>query len=335
LAIGEVAANDEPRYPGKVGTSRGLVGQLTGRANLPDFLVLGAARAGTTAIYEALNTHPDIRLTRTKETNFFAYRDRALKTKGPGNEYINNSITSLDEYLKQFPAEKGDALFGEVCPLYLFEPMAPLNIRELIPDARLIAVLRNPIQQAWSHFLYARYNAIEPESDFTRALMLEDERLAAGWQPLFGYSRFPRYGEQIARYLEYFRRDQILILDYADFRKDAARELARMAEFIGARTEFAFAPERNVNASDIPRNEFLQALLMRPNPLTAAARVLPLEWRRRLRDKLANLNRTKRSSLTDDARSILKDRLQDDVNALSDLLGRDYRPWLAEERATS
>jgi len=304
---------------------------LTGRKNLPDFLVLGAARAGTTAIYGALSTHPGIRLTRAKETNFFAYRDQSLQVFGPGNDFINNSITLLDDYLMQFPEEKGDKLFGEVCPLYLYEPRAPTNIRELIPKARLVAMLRNPIDQAWSHFLYARHQAIERESDFVRALMLEDERMAAGWQPLFGYSRFPRYGEQLARYLEIFSRDQLLVLDYSDFRRDSTGELRKLVEFIGADPDIPLVPNENVNASDVPRNDLLQRLIMRPTPLTAAGRILPEGWRRGLREMVANLNRSKRPGMTGEARSILRERLRDDVEALSDLLGRDYRAWLSDE----
>lgn len=295
----------------------------------PDFLVIGAARAGTTALYEALARHPGIGLTRDKETNYFAYKGRQLTVKGPGAEFINNSITDPETYGRQFDSAEPGQVLGEICPLYLFEPDAPGNIRDEAPDAKLIVVLRNPIDQAWSHYLYARHHAIEPESDFLKALTLEESRLEAGWQPLFGYSRFPRYGEQLARYLVLFPRDQLLVLDYADFRADNRAVQAAICNFIGVAPEAVAEAGEAVNAGGAPKNRLLQELLMRPNPLTAPARILPLSWRRRIRDVLARRNSGgDREVMPDVARPILRDRLKDDVARLSDLLGHDYGHWL-------
>jgi Sulfotransferase family len=296
---------------------------------LPDFLVIGAARAGTTALYAALRQHPGLFLTPSKETNFFAYEGEKPAVRGPGAEFINNAITDLATYRTQFAAAPAGTLRGEVCPLYLHAPKAPERIRAHVPEARLVAILRNPVEQAFSHFLYARHNAIEPLSDFTGALAREDERLAAGWQPLFGYSRFPRYGEQLARYFARFPRERLLVLDYEDWARDNAAALARILGFIGADPAFRPVAEAGVNAGGAPRSAALQRLLMRPNPLTAIGRLLPLAWRRRLRDALAAKNAGETPRLPDEARAILIERLADDVGRLSDLLGRDYSRWLA------
>lgn len=295
---------------------------------MPDFLVIGAARAGTTALYEALKDHPEVCLTATKETNYFSSKDQELNVVGPGAEFINNSITRLADYQAQYKAAKQGQMLGEICPLYLFVPAAPGNIREAVPDVKLIVSLRNPIDQAFSHFLYARHHAIEPEADFLRVLDLEEERLNAGWQPLFGYSRFPRYGEQLARYLDLFPRENLLVMDYADFRTDNQAFLAEICRFIGVDDTYRPDVGGSVNAGGTPKNRWLQELIMRPNVLTAPARVMPVSWRRAIRDRLASRNAGGRETMPEAARAILRDRLADDVAVLSDLLGRDYSHWL-------
>lgn len=295
---------------------------------LPDFLVIGAARAGTTALHALLRQHPGLFLTPAKETNFFAYEGERLAVRGPGAEFINNSITALADYRAQFAGAAPGQRRGEVCPLYLYEPKAPQRIAAHVPGARLVVILRNPVEQAFSHFLYARHQAIEPLGDFVAALEAEPARQAAGWQPLFGYSRFPRYGEQLARYLARFPREQLLVLDYADWAADNRAALAAICRFVGADPDFAFVPAA-ANAGGEPRSAALQRLLMRPNPLTAAGRLLPLAWRRAIRDRLAAHNAGGRREMPAAARAILRERLADDVAALSALLGRDYSGWLA------
>ena len=296
---------------------------------LPHFLIIGAARAGTTALYSYLSQHPQVFLTPSKETNFFAYEGQDLRVVGPGAEFINNSITRLPDYQAQFDGAPETTVLGEVCPLYLYEPQAPERIHWHVPNAKLIAILRNPIEQAFSHYLYARRFAIEPLADFTEALALEDKRLGDGWQPLFGYSKFPRYGEQLARYLDQFPREQILIRDYREFRTDNDRVIAEICRFIGVDDSFRADTTREPNAGGTPKNAALHQLIMRPNPLTAAARILPVSWRRAIRDRLADRNLAKGERMPDEARAILRERLADDINRLSDLLDRDYSRWLA------
>ena len=189
---------------------------------MPQFLLIGAARAGTTAIYSYLRQCPEIFMPRVKEPNFFAFEGQTLACRGPGADYINNSITRLADYRDLFATSPPGAVLGEASPLYLFADQAAARIRHHAPDARLVVVLRNPVEQAFSHFMYATKQRIEPLTDFVAALNAEDQRIADGWQPLFGYSRFPRYSEQLARYLALFPREQILIRLYEEFERDPA-----------------------------------------------------------------------------------------------------------------
>lgn len=295
----------------------------------PDFLVIGAARAGTTALHSYLRQHPALFLPSVKEPNFFAYEGRSLNCQGPGADFINNSVTSREAYRALFAAAPEAAVCGEASPLYLYEPAAPGNIHRLVPGVRLIAVLRSPVEQAFSHFMYATKLRIETEESFEAALMLEEERLAKGWQPLFGYSRFPRYGEQLARYLALFPAEQVLVRTYEDFLADPARLMADIFRHIGVDPGFLPDTSQRLNAGGRPKSRLFQDFLMKPNPITGAiGRLVPKEARLRIRDRLASINMTREDTVPPRARRILLDRLSDDIRHLEKLLGKDFSAWL-------
>jgi hypothetical protein len=295
---------------------------------MPDFLLIGAARAGTTAIYSYLRQHPQIFMTRGKEPNFFAFEGETLNIQGPGADYINNSISEMSDYNALFSEAPESAICGEASPLYLYSDRAPENIHKYIPNAPLMVVLRNPIDQAFSHFLYATKQCIETETDFTQALLLEDKRLAAGWQPLFGYSTFPRYADQLNRFFKYFPKEQMLIRTYEDFQKSPEILLKDMFEFIGADPEFKPDMSRKLNAGGVPKNQTFQNFLMKSNPITRAIGVVvPQELRLRIRDKLAQRNLAHPEQIPDAAREILHSRLDDQISTLEEMIGRDLSDW--------
>lgn len=297
-------------------------------AKRPDFLVIGAARAGTTALHAYLRQHPDIFMPRHKEPNFFAFEGEALACQGPGADYINNSITDLDTYSKLFDPAPDTAKLGEASPLYLYSANAPARIKHHVPDARMIVILRNPVEQAYSHFLYATKQCIEEESDFTRALSLETNRLSKGWQPLFGYSTFPRYGEQLARYLDLFPRQQLLIRTYEDFVRNPDTLMRDIFKFIGVDSGFSPDMSEKRNAGGVPRNQAFQDFLMKSNPITrAVGLVVPQATRLRIRDWMARFNLDQDQTMPETAREILHQRLDDDILHLERLLGLELDHW--------
>jgi hypothetical protein len=299
-------------------------------SRMPHFLIIGAARAGTTTLHDLLRRTPGIFMPASKEPNFFAYEGETLRCRGPGASFINDSVTRLDRYQALFEPAPPGAILGEASPLYLFEPRAPERIRHHLPEARLVAVLRDPVEQAFSHFLYAKAMGIEPLDSFTEALHREEERLAQGWQPLFGYSRFPRYGEQIARYLALFPRERMLIRTYEDFQASPQAVLADVLAFVGADPAAPAAKARQLNAGGVPRNAWLHDLLVKPNALTRPLTyVLPVAVRRRLRDRFVRLNLRRDVALPAEARAILHERLDDDIRRLTGILDRDLAAWLA------
>ena len=298
----------------------------------PNFLVIGAARSGTTALYQALARHPQIFMSSVKEPNFFAFGEGELDFRGPGAEFVNNSVNTLAEYRSLF-AEAGEALaIGEASPLYLYAEQAPRRVAETLGQVKLVAVLRNPVEQAFSHYLYARAQMIEPLDSFEAALDAEPERLAANWQPLFQYSRFPRYGEQLARFLEHFPRENLLVHLYEDFVADPDAVYRSIFAFLGVDPAFE-PPMERVNMGGVPRNAGFQRFIMRPTVLSPVLRlVLPEGTRQRLRERLSG-NNIERPPFPAAVRGRLLDVLRDDIVRAADLIGRDLNGWLDEDFA--
>lgn len=295
----------------------------------PDFLVIGAARSGTTALYNYLNQHPDIFMPKTKEPNFFAYEDCQLNVKGPGADFINNSVTDMSRYKALF-SEAGGRITGEASPLYLYEPRAPKRIFHHAPRVKMVAILRNPVEQAYSHFMYATRLLVEDEPDFVNALHREEERLEKGWQPLFGYSSFPRYGEQLQRYFDLFAKEQFFISTYEEFEDSPQQTISAIFEHIGVDADFTPDISYRPNAGGVPKSQLFQDFLIKPNAITGLiAKVIPLETRSKIRDHLVARNLSKKDEgMPKEAREILVSRLEDDVTKLSKLLGRDFSHWL-------
>lgn len=206
---------------------------------LPDFLLVGAPKAGTTALHTALARHPDVFMSTPKEPKFFLTDDgvRPPARGGPGDaQTIRKQIWRRADYERLFEAAPAGALRGESTTLYLQEPAAHRRIRSLIPQARLVAVLRDPVDRAHSNWTHLRSAGLEPERDFVRACGLEPERIAAGWAPFWRYLGLGRYAEQLEQLFGVFPREQVLVLFYRDLRESPVEALDQVCAFLGLQT---------------------------------------------------------------------------------------------------
>ena len=297
---------------------------------IPSFIIIGAARSGTTALYDLVRQHPRVFMSSIKEPNYFAFEGEPLDWRGPGNEFVNNSVASWDDYLALFASAPDDAARGEASPLYLWAPEAPRRIKSRLPDVKMIAVLRNPVEQAFSHYLYARAQMIEPLESFEEALAAEPQRLRDHWQPLFQYSSFPRYAEQLSRFYAEFPTSQLQVFLYEEYRSDPRGMLRQIFDFIGV--DPAFEPDiaHETNMGGQPRHKWVQELVMRPNPVASlAALVVPPSARRAIRDIVSRRNLS-RETLSPSARALLIERLGDDVTRLQEILKTDVSHWLRQ-----
>jgi hypothetical protein len=207
---------------------------------LPDFLILGAQKAATTALYAYLRWHPGITGPSWKEVSYF---DRHYAR---GEAWYRANLPALP---RQWLAERRHGrrpLVGEASPSYLFHPLAPTRVAALIPSAQLIAVLRNPVDRAFSHYQHEVALGREPLA-FEDALDREEERMRgevarmirdasyfshAWWNHT--YVARGRYAEQLERWFAVFPREQLLVLFSEELLERPAETYARVLEFLGA-----------------------------------------------------------------------------------------------------
>jgi hypothetical protein len=305
---------------------------------LPNFFIIGAAKCGTTALYHYLDQHPQIFMSPFKEPKFFALEGEKPDFRGPADRWgINRCpFTDIEAYLALFRDASGEKVLGEASTLYLYSRKAPERISNRVPDAKLVAVLRNPVERAYSAFLHMVRDSREPLSDFAQALGAEDARIADNWGPVYHYRRRGYYYPQLRRYFDRFDRDQIQVYLYEDLKSNPAGMARSIFGFLGVDDAFTPDVSAELNVSGIPKNENLQALyllLRKPNPLRAALRPLfPARVRSRMRKRaLAGIrkrNVAKPPQMSPEIRAELTEAYREDILKLQDLLQRDLSGWL-------
>jgi Sulfotransferase family len=300
---------------------------------LPDFLVAGVPKAGTTALHAALSRHPALYLSPVKEPKFFLTDGPPPTKGGPGDALTyREHVWQRDKYEALFDTAAPGALRGEATPLYLYDAAAMQRIRTLVPDARLIVVIRDPVERAHSNWTHLWSAGLEPEGDFLRACAEEEGRIAAGWASFWHYKGLGRYGEQLERAYSLFPRDQLLVLRYRLLIDDPAAALDRICAFLGVETGLITEiPRENVTAHpELTLAHRAVSLGMRAS--TAVGRLLPgtaaTAATHRLERYLQRGNR-ERQPLSWQQRQALLPWFEDDVRLLGSLLGEDFSDWLA------
>jgi hypothetical protein len=311
---------------------------LASARRLPDFFIVGHHKCGTTALYEMLRVHPQIYMPDLKETWFFA---RDLEVRFQTSSWLPRT---LEEYLSLFAAAGAGQRAGEATPSYLLSRTAAASIAELQPDARIIAILREPGAFLRSLHLQSVKNHAETEPDFGKALALEELRRegkaipseAARPQELL-YSEHVRYVEQLRRYHAVFGSEQVLVLIYDDFRADNEGTVRRVLRFldvddsveievIEANPTFGV---RSVRAYDLVRSLYLGRGPLARGAKAVIKTVTPQQLRR---DGMVALRRrvlySKPPAADEELMRELRRRFRGEVVALSEYLGRDLvRLW--------
>lgn len=184
----------------------------------PDFLLIGAPKCATSALHAALAQHPELFLAVPKEPKFFL-TDGPPPASGGGPGDVPTwaeHVWRRADYEALFARAPDGALCGESTVFYLYDHAAQRRIHALLPNAKLIAVLRDPVERAHSNWAHLRGAALEPEADFRSAVALEPTRIAAGWAPFWHYVAQGRYGEQLDHLFTLFDPAQVLILRYRE-----------------------------------------------------------------------------------------------------------------------
>jgi hypothetical protein len=300
---------------------------------LPDFLVAGVPKAGTTALHAALSSHPGLYLSPIKEPKFFLTDGPPPTKGGPGDALTyREHVWQRDAYEALFDAAPPGTLRGEATPLYLYDPAAMPRIQALIPDAKLIVVIRDPVERAHSNWAHLWSAGLEPIGDFVSACAEEERRIEAGWASFWHYTGLGRYGEQLERTFSLFPRNQVLVLRYRLLIDSPALTLDRICGFLGTDTEvLTEIPRENVTAQ--PKETHLhRAVSAGLRVSDAIGRLLPGSVATPVTHRLERFlqrDRRERQPLTWEQRQALLPKFEADIRLLERTLGEDFGEWLA------
>jgi hypothetical protein len=303
---------------------------------LPDFLIIGAPKAGTTALHRALLPHPELFLSPVKEPKFFLCAGAPpAGQRGPGDAHSAQEwIWRRDEYEALFAGAPDGARRGESTPFYLYDHGAQLRISQVVPDAKLIVVVRDPVDRAYSNWMHAWSDGLEPIDNFAEACAAEDARVDAGWAPFWHYRRLGRYGEQLAHLYRLFPRQQVHVLRYKDLVDEPRESLNEICAFLGVEQNLlAMVPPENTRRFVAPTLQSRAIATLIRAGATAGAYAPPQVWRQASRPLVWELQRngTARPELAVEDRRRLVDYFADDIRRLELLTGRSFEGWLGDE----
>lgn len=295
---------------------------------IPDIIVIGAARSGTTSLYRYLDEHPDVYMSPLKEPRFFAYSGQVVDFEGPADVYAHNrdTVTEASAYHRLFEDRDPRQCTGEASPVYLYRDERVAEcIHHHVPDARLIAIFRNPVERAYSDFLNMVRLGWEPVHDFRKALDQEEKRIANHWSPYYHYRAKGFYAEQVRTYLDRFDRGQIKFFLLEDLKRDAAAVMKELFAFVGVDPDVSISTGTQHNQSGLPQSKIAHHLLT--HPLLERLMRGPL---RTVRTTLRDWNTSYKKPPLDPAiRANLKETYRTDIQELQGLINRDLSHWFS------
>lgn len=299
---------------------------------LPNFFIIGAAKSGTTSLQAYLAQHPEVYFSPYKEPNYFALAGAKLPRIGPASPEVlfhlihRHSVVDFAEYQKLFLNVKGEKAVGEASVRYLYFEKAPGRIKEVVPNARFIAVLREPVSRLYSHYCMNVQYQIEP-LDLMSAIDAEKARIEANWGWDWHYVSVSRYASQVKRYLTYFSPEQLKIFLYDDFVQNPGKVFSEACTHLGIDPSFSPDMSERGKVAYRARNLTLDRWLHWPSPTrNFAEKVLPRWFRRRLFSFLEQRNSAPVPKLDPKSRESLNPLFSEDILELEELLGRKT-PW--------
>ncbi len=297
---------------------------------VPNFLIVGAAKAGTTSLFHYLNQHPDVYIPTIKECRFFSQMPRNQKGLG-AEKFANEGVRDWNEYKKLFAGRREKAL-GDISNDYLYYYETSIkNIKKYLGEkVKIIIILRNPIDRAYSNYLHAVREGWENLS-FEEALEKEEERIKNGWTWPYHYVKVGMYYEQVKAYIENFKNIKIYLYEDLENIQNFMESLFLFLEVEPLKLNF----NRHYNISGYPKNRIIHYLLTKDNIFKKILRplfrkFLPEKIREDIRFKIMQKN-LKKMSMKKETRRKLVQIYRDDILKLQELVKRDLSMWLSIE----
>ena len=285
---------------------------------MPNFLIIGAAKAGTTALYNYLNEHPQVFMSPIKESNFFAYDAKSCDPHYLGHRPENQfPIQTLTDYERLFENASGASAIGEASPIYLESPIAAANIQHHLPEVRLIASLRNPVERAISGWMmHVRKGK-------------ESGKLIDRVDPETHYVKVGYYYPKLRRYYDLIPSQRLKVFLFDDFQGDTLAVMQGLFRFLEVNDTFLPNVQVVHNPGTFPRHRRMNAILAN-RTLHRIVKPLSPSWLTALVRDLYRKNLGPPPEISWDLRQQLRELYREDILQLQDLIQMDLSCWLTD-----
>jgi hypothetical protein len=291
----------------------------------PNLFIVGAPKAGTTSLSEYLKQHSEVFISTPKEPNLF------------NTDLVRKERITHDDYDKLFIGSQGTKYRGESTPLYLMSKVAANNIKNYTTNARIIIMLRKPIEVLYSAYHQNLYNGIETINNFEKAINEEKRRRNTLDSPIFSepkerlfYSEYVKYTEQVSRYLDVFGKEKVYIIIYDDFKENTHKsyqELLRFLELDSHQPDYKVFNAHKSNRS----NKVLRYIKFPPKFVRKICNILvpSTHYRSKIYKQMVSLNTASKSKTKIDIefKQALTGQYKEEVHSIGRLLNRDLSHW--------
>lgn len=286
----------------------------------PNFFIVGTMKGGTTSLYHYLRAVPTIYMSPNKEPNFFA----ADEIRRSASRIV---IRDKNKYLSLFANVTNEEAIGEASTNYLYSTMAPKRIYEILPESRILIILRDPIQRAFSHYLsnVKNKNLGVHKLSFLEALKRDYSSDKKGIGISILYIERGLYYQQVKRYLDLFGKKQVKVLIFEEYVSRIHENVQEVINFLDIDADPPTNIDETYNRFFIPRNPFSHSV-MASRTLKKIAELLPESRLKTLSRKSLLSNSIPKPKISEETKEYLAAIFQDDVKKLESLLGRSL-PW--------
>ncbi|GFE70505.1 sulfotransferase [Chroococcus sp. FPU101] len=282
-------------------------------SKLPNFIIIGAGKCGTTSLFHYLSQHPNIYMCPKKETFFFLNESSRAKNKKWG------AVENLEEYQELFKDAPKNAIIGEISTTYYSDPTSAQSIHSILPDTKIIAILRDPANRAFSDYLM-HYNINKQQQSFESLIYESNYFVKLGF-----------YYSQLVHYFKAFDSKNIKILFYEDLLNNSEEFIKDLFTFLEVEPNIKVDMAKRYRNNGIPKNKILYTLFIKPgkaqNITKRLLEILPKPFGNNLYTKIKAVSVYK-PTLSSDDRAKLIEIYRPEILRLQGLIDKDLSKWL-------
>ncbi len=288
----------------------------------PNFFIIGVAKAGTTSLYAYLKNTPNVFMSSEKEPGYF-HGDIIPRKE-------SRRMRKQSDYLKLFNKATNEKAIGEASPGYLTDPESAKLIHEAVPNAKIIALLRDPVNRAFSHYLMRRTKGVVKQT-FHEVITKSISNEKKGIVIEYNFVLFPGlYTNNLRKFQDMFGINNVKILVFEEFVKEPKKIVKEVLRFLEVDAEPPDTIEKTYNVYGAPRGKYTQIILSSDILFKFARRFIPQSLRWEVRQKVL-LKKEEKPKLADEDRAILEDFYREDAENLQVLLKRKLPwPWISQ-----